>query len=138
MRVDKSQRKSNLYFRLQLAGSEHYRQILTTCLYDKAMQGLLQHLLVHVFSVASHLTSTDLDQAMYGLATTCKILHTAFQDLGVGVLCKQRALPKLAGATGDAQPGRDIFPLRLQPCKTIRLVKWLESGHITMHAFWQG
>ena len=84
-------------------------------------------------------TTTDKDLDSVALAMSCKILDKAFHDSGSATCCKHRSLPTLleAKVTQDYKHNnRRFMLLELQTCKTQRLVKWLESGYVSMADFW--
>lgn len=83
--------------------------------------------------------SPDIDKALIALATTCKTFHTAFEISEAGLMCKQRALPRLVGPTLGTHGKQDIrfLCLRVPSHKTVRLIKWLESGYISFEDFWR-
>lgn len=78
----------------------------------------------------------DIDKASIALATTCKNIHTAFEISGTGLMCKQRALPRLVGPTLYQDEIRFLC-LRVPSHKTVRLIKWLESDYISFEEFWR-
>ncbi len=107
------------------------------------VQSLPQEVIELIFVAIAKTPSSSLkhDKACLALAMTCRILNKAFREGGTAVQCKQRSLARLLEAK-VIQDYQDAFRskclvLVLQPPKTLRLVRWLETKYVTMQDFWE-
>lgn len=105
------------------------------------MQTLPRDVLEHLLLRLCFDGNAENDKTSVALAATCKTLNNVFQNSGAGAACKQRALQRLlkatfAGASPSVNEATSV-QLTLNSRKTVRLVRWVSSGYISIEDFWE-